>query len=105
MKKHRDYLQVLEQVREAAAKRGMAKEGESYQIYRLNRYLFELYKDRANMTDELKELYCQAYSRWLSISFARKAEIIQEYNSLSPTKEMLKALFVARFYAALRRKV
>lgn len=103
MKKHRDYLQVLEQVREAAVKRGMAKEGESYIVYRLNRYLFELYKDRAYMTDELKEFYCQTYSKWLKISLARKAKIIWGYNNLSPMKETFKALFVAGFYTGLRR--
>ena len=104
MKKHRDYIQVLEQVREAAVKRGMAKEGESYIVYRLNRYLFELYKDRAYMTDELKKFYCQAYSKWLKISFARKAKIICGYKNRGPVKETLKALFVAAFYRSLCRE-
>lgn len=104
MKKHRDYVQVLEQVRQAAAKRGMAKEGESYLVYRLNRYLFELYKDRANMTDELKELYCRAYLKWLRIPLAKKAKIIFGYNSPSPLKETLKALFVAHFFMCLKGK-
>ena len=52
----------------------------------------------------LKELYCRAYLKWLRIPLAKKAKIIFGYNSPSPLKETLKALFVAHFFMCLKGK-
>lgn len=104
MKKHWDYVQVLEQVRDAAERQGLKNEGEHYLVYRLNRYLFELYKGRKSMMAELKDFYIQAYSRWLQIPFFQKVQIIWQYDSPSPMKEILKAFVSEQYYKRLRKQ-
>lgn len=101
LKKHQDYLSTIKQVADYAAGQGLERFGEAYQIYRLNRHLFEMYKDRCAIDASMKKFYCEAYSDILDIPMLKKLKIMYSYYAESPLKNTLKSFYVTKYYKTL----
>ena len=104
IKKLRDYVEVVEQVKVAAEEVGLKKEGWQYQIYRLHKHLFSVYKACEDYEDDVMMFYAQTYKNYLDMPFCKKVQLAFEYPDENPYKFVVKMFIVKNFYNKITSK-
>lgn len=104
LEKFYDYVEVMEQVKQAAVKTGLMEYGKKYQIYRLYKHMFWVYKERIQYKSDEMELYFKnIYEKYLDYSDLKKVKLALEYPDENPFKFFIKMLLVKKYYRKIKK--
>lgn len=105
-KKDYDYREVIDEVYHEAVESGLKKEAKVYRNYRLNRYLYNMYKNRKFYDmDFLRDYLITTYKGHLNADLIQLFIWAIKYPLENPTKYIIKLLIVRKFYYSCQYKL
>lgn len=104
IKKDYDYLETLTEIYEEAVHNGMKSQATVYIVNRLNKHLFEMFKEKKSYDKKQYTTYfISTYEKYLKIYLRRKVTYAIKYPLENPLKFIVKELLVAMIYRSYKR--
>lgn len=103
IRKNYDYLETLREVYDEAVQSGLKRSAIIYTVYRLDKQLFEMYKEK-QLYDEkaYNDFFIRAYEGFLDVFWAKKVNFAIKYPLESPLKFIVKEWIVMKEYKRLK---